>query len=85
MQNMLTAGLCHCNYTYGHLLIIQVCSDPKEMHCSTDKGKMQSILFSAAVQNRLTAGLCHCNYTYGHLLFIQVCSEPKEMQSSTDY
>ena len=44
----------HCSYTCGDLLFIQVCSDPAQMHCS--KGKMQSLLFSAALQNRLTAG-----------------------------
>ncbi len=54
---MLKAGLCHRNYTYGDLLRIQVCSEPTELHCSTGLGKMQSPLFSSALQNRLTAGL----------------------------
>ena len=84
LQKNLTAGLCHCNYTCGHLLFIQERSDPKEMHCSSDQGKMQSPLFSDALQKNLTAGLCHCNYTYGHLLFIQECSDPTEMHCSTD-
>ena len=35
LQNRLTAGLGHCNYTYGDLLFIQVCSDTTAMHCST--------------------------------------------------
>ena len=30
LQNRLTAGLCHCNYTYGDLLFIQVCSEPAQ-------------------------------------------------------
>ncbi|DBA88309.1 TPA: hypothetical protein ACH3X1_016528 [Trebouxia sp. C0004] len=46
----------HCSYTYGHLLFIQVCSDPAHMHCSSIQGKMQFPLLSAALQNRLTAG-----------------------------
>ena len=49
-------AVCHCSYTYGDLLFIQVCSDPAPMLCSTVQGKMQSPLFSAALQNRLTAG-----------------------------
>ena len=47
-------ALSKCIYTYGDLLLIQVCSDATPMHCS--KGKMQSLLFSAALQNRPTAG-----------------------------
>ena len=63
LQNRLTPGLGHCNYTHGDLLSIQVCSDPTEMHCGTGQGKLHSPLFSAALQNRLTAGLGHCSYT----------------------
>jgi len=82
LQNRLTPGLCHCNYTYGDLLFIQVCSEPTELHCSTGLGKMHRPLFSGALQNRLTAGLCHCKYIYGGLLLIQVCSAPTEMHCS---
>ena len=49
-------AVCHCIYTYGDLLFIQVCRDPAPMHCSKVQGKMQSSLFSAALQNRSTAG-----------------------------
>ena len=49
-------SVCHCAYTYGHWLLIQVCSDPASMHCSKVQGRMQSPLFSAALQNRITAG-----------------------------
>ena len=83
LQNRLTTGLCHCNYTYEDLLLMQVCSDPPPMHCSTCLGKMHSTLSSAALQNRLTTGLCHCNYTYEDLLLIQVCSDPTPMLCST--
>jgi len=48
-------ALCHCNYTYEDLLFIQVCSGSAPMHCSTGFGKMQSPLFSVALQNRVTA------------------------------
>jgi len=56
-------AVCHCKYTYGDLLFIQVCSDPAPMHCSSAQGKMQSPLFSAALQNRLTAGIVSLQYT----------------------
>ena len=75
LQNSLTAALCHCNYTYEDLLIIQVCSDTTLMHCSTVLGNMLFPLLSAALQKRLTAALCHCNYTHEDLLIIQVCSD----------
>ncbi len=78
LQNRLTAGLCDCNYTYGDLLFIQVCSDPKTLHCSTGQGKMHFQLLSVALQNRLTAGCvnattpmesccsCRCAVTQHH-------------------
>ena len=69
LQNRPTAGLCHCNYAYGQLLCIQVCSEPTGMHCSTGLGKMHSLLFSSALHIRLTAGLCHCTQTNEDLLF----------------
>ena len=83
LQNRLTACLCHCNHTCEDLLLIQVCSDPTPMHCSTAFGKMHSTLSSAALQHRLTTGLCHCNYTYEDLLLMQVCSDPPPMHCST--
>ena len=43
----------HCSCTYGDLLFIQVCSDPAQMQCSSDQGKMQSTLFIAGLDNRL--------------------------------
>ncbi len=49
-------AVCHCSYTYGDWLFIQVYSDPATKHCSTAQGKMQFPLFSVALQNRLTAG-----------------------------
>ena len=83
LQNRLTTGLCHCNYTYEDLLLMQVCSDPPPMHCSTCLGKMHFPLSTAALQNRLTTGLCHCNYTYEDLLLMQVCSDPPPMHCIT--
>ena len=50
LKNRVRAGLCHCYYTYGDLLFLQVCSDTTEMHCITDQGKLDSLLFSAALQ-----------------------------------
>ena len=76
-------AVCHCSYTCGDLLFIQVCSDPAPMQCSTVQGKMHSPLFCAALQNRLTTGSVSLQFTYGHLLFIQVCSDPAPMHCST--
>ncbi|DBB02981.1 TPA: hypothetical protein ACH3X1_013570 [Trebouxia sp. C0004] len=64
----------HCSYTYGGLLFIQVRSDPAQVECSSVQGKMQSPLFSAALQN---------SYTYGGLLFIQVRSDPAQVECSS--
>ena len=55
LQTSLTAGLCHCNYTLGDLLFLQVCSDAASKHCGTGQGKTASPLFSVALQNRLPA------------------------------
>ena len=49
-------AVCHCTYTYGDLLFIQVSSGKSQMLCSKVQGKMESPLFSAALQKRLTAG-----------------------------
>ncbi len=49
-------AVCHCSYTYGVLLFLQVCSEPAQMQCSSVQGIMQSPLFSVALQNRLKAG-----------------------------
>ena len=45
LQKKLTAGLCHCNYTYADLPFIHACSDATAMHCSTGQGKIASPLF----------------------------------------
>ena len=82
LQIRLTACLCHCKYTYGDLLFIQLYSDATPMHCSTGQGRTASNLSTVALQNRLTACLCLCNHTYGDLLFIQVCSEATSMHCS---
>ena len=85
LQNKLTACLCHCNYTYQDLLLLQVCSDPSPMHCNQRFWQSAFPTVSAALQNRLTACLCHYNYTYQHLLLIQVSSDPPPMLCSTGF
>ena len=57
LQNRLTARLCHCNYTYGDLLFIQVCSDATQMHYSTGQGRTAGLLFNAAVQKHVHSSL----------------------------
>ena len=76
-------AVCHCSYTYGDLLFIQMCSDPTPVHCMTVFGKRHSPLFSAAVQNRVTAGSVSLQIHYGDLVFIQVCSDPAPMLCSS--
>ena len=49
-------AVCHCSYTCGDLLFIQVCSDTPQMLCSKFQGKMQFPLLKVALQNRLTTG-----------------------------
>ena len=49
-------AVCQCSYTCGDLLFIQVSSDPAQMHCRSVQGKIQALLFIAALQNSLTQG-----------------------------
>ena len=70
-----------CSYTYGDLVFIHVCSDPAPMHCSCVQGKMQSSLFTAALQTQQAP--FPCSYTYGHLVFTQVCSDSTPMHCSS--
>ena len=41
LQNRLIAGLCCCKYTYGDLLLIQLCSGSTPVQCHTAFGKIQ--------------------------------------------
>ncbi len=43
--------MCHCNYTYGDLLFIQVCSDARPQHCSTGQGSIASLLCKTGSQH----------------------------------
>ena len=61
VQKRLTTGLGLCKYTYGDLLLLQVCIGPTAVQSQTAFGNCP--LLSAAVQNKLTAGLGHCKYT----------------------
>ena len=72
------ACMCRCDYTYRHLLLIQMCSDQAPRHGSTAQGKMHPTQLRAALQNSLTAGLCQCKNMCVDLLFIQVCSDPTQ-------
>ena len=85
VQKRLTAALFCCKYSYGDLLLIQVCSGSTPVQCDTAFGKMQCSLLSAALQNRLIAGLCCCKYSYGDLLLTQVCSGPTPVQCHTAF
>ena len=86
VQNRLTAGLCHCKYTYGDLLSRQVCAVAQQQ-CSATLllAKCSCPLLSAAVQSRLTAGLYHCKYIYGYFILIQVCTGRTAVQGHTAF
>ncbi len=59
LQIRLTAGLCHCCDNCADLLLIQVCSDPTEMHCSVDLGKMiPKAVFSLICRAALMQAAC---------------------------
>ncbi len=57
-------ALCHCSYTYGDLLFIQVCSDARPVHCCTGQGRIPFPLCSAALQTCLTA---YCSTGQGNI------------------
>ena len=73
-------ALCHCNYSYGDLLSIQLCSELTVMHCSTGQGKVHSPLFSGVLENRLTTGTLSLQI---HQWKFVPCSEPTVMHCST--
>ena len=77
-------AVCHCNYTCGGLLFIQLCSGPTALLCCTGFGKINSPLYSLLLCKTVSQqALCQCNYTCGDLLFIQLCSDPTPMLFST--
>ena len=74
---------CHCSYTHGHLLFIQVCSDPAQMQCSSVQGKMHFHCSVLLCKTGSQQAVFHCSYPHGDLLFIQVRSDPAPMQCSS--
>ena len=64
LQNRMTAALCDCNFTYGYLLFIQVCSDSKLMHSTPDQDKRHALWLRAALQNRMTAELVSLQFPH---------------------
>jgi len=74
-------GLCHCSYTCGDLIIIQVCSDSAPMLCSTAKGKMHCsvLLCKTGSQQACVTGITSVK----GLLSIKECSQPTPRLCST--
>ena len=68
--------MCHCGYTCGDLLFVQVCTGPAPVHCSCLQGKLQSPLFSAALQTRLTAGRLSLRLHLWRSAFLYRCAVP---------
>ena len=71
-------AVCHCSYTYGDLLFIQVCSDPTQSTAARFRAKCSLYCSVLLCKTGWQQAVCHCSYTYGDLLFIQVCSDPTE-------
>ena len=84
LQIRVTAGLCHCCDNCAGLLLIQVCIDPTEMHCSVDLGKMIPYCSVLPCKTGSQQTVCLCSYISGDLLFPQFCSEPTGMHCSPD-
>jgi len=76
-------SVCHCSYTYGGLLLTQVCREPAQIQCSSAQGKMQSPLFSAALQSRLTAVSVSLQLHLWSFALLRVCREPAQMHCSS--
>ncbi len=72
-------AVSHCNYTYGDLPFIQVCSDQAPVNCSTVQGKMHSPLLSQLCKPGSQQAMCHCSDTSGDLPFIHLCSDQAPM------
>ena len=77
-------ALCHCNYTYAALMLIQ------SVHSASTNALQH--WFLQKCNPHCSVLLCktgsqhapyHCNYTCAALLFIQVCSDPAPMHCST--
>ena len=62
-------AVCHCSYTCGDLLFIQVCSDPAQMQCSSVQGKMQSPLFQCC-----SAMKAHSRHFVTAVTPMEICS-----------
>ena len=50
LQIRLRACLCHCNYTYGDLPFIQMCTDANPMHCSSGQNSFPTVQCCSANQ-----------------------------------
>ena len=83
-------AVCHCTYTYGDLLFIQVCIETcRSYRCAvthTNCGlvalpgaKCSSQFLVLLYKTGSQHALCHCKYTYGGWLFVQVCRDPTPM------
>ena len=85
LRNKLTACLCHCNYTYGDLLFIQVCIDARPMHCSTGQGTIApdtKALQHWSKQNEFPNVQC-CSATQVHSMHFVTAIAPMEICPSS--
>ena len=72
-------AVCHCSYTYGDLLFIQVCSDQATKHCSKVQGKNAVSTVQCCSAKQAHSRQCVTAVTPMEiLLFIQVCSDPTQ-------
>ena len=75
-------GVCHCIYTYGEVVFIQVCSDPAPSTAAVSRAKCSPHCSLLLCKTGSQQAVCHCCCTYGDVLFIQVCSDPAQMRCS---
>ena len=85
VQNRLTAGLCHCKYTYGYLLSIQVCSGPTAVQGHTAFGKVQLPPAQCCCAKQADSRLVPLQIHLWIFAFRQVCSGPTAVQGHTAF
>ena len=86
VQNRLTAGLCHCKYTYGQLLFRQVCSSPTAVQCHPAFGKMQLPPARCCCAKQADSRLVPLQIHLWRLAFqTGVCSSPTAVQCHTAF
>ena len=84
VQNRLTTGSYHCQYTYGYLLLIQVCSGRTAVQGHTAFGKVQLLPAQRCCAKQADSRLVPLQIHLWRLAFqTGVCSNPTAVQCHT--